>query len=224
MMMMTDPRLDRLVDFDPRSRNYPIRTLLGDAAPRSYTWPLDVVLDQGREGACVGFSVAHELRAIPLKVPGIDDDFAQRLYKRAQQLDPWPGEAYSGTSLLAGMKAAQEQGHFAEYRWAFNADDLAAAVSRTGPAVLGIAWHYDMYRPVRTDLSVPHSPFQVRPTGSVVGGHAILCRGYNVRADAFLLHNSWGASWGDQGRAWITRADLGALLANQGEAVVPVRR
>ncbi len=214
-----DPRLDRLTQFDPRSKAYPVRAILQTSTPRSYTWPLDIVLDQGREGACVGFSVAHELRAVPLKVPAVDTAMAMRLYKRAQQIDPWPGEDYSGTSVLAGVQAAQEQGHFVEYRWSFAIDDLAVAVSRTGPAILGIDWHDSMYRPTHRD-----GRWWVAPDGPVVGGHAILARGYSVKLDAFALHNSWGPDWGKNGVAWITRADLGALLDRGGEACIPVRR
>ena len=230
--VVDDPRLDRLVSFDERSRSYPVRTLLGAAQPRSYTWPLDIVLDQGSEGACVGFAVAHELRAVPAKVPVLDNADARKLYHRAQQIDEWPGGAYAGaspfyegTSVLAGIKAAQELGHLSEYRWAFNVDELATAVSRTGPAIIGINWHWDMYTPVRRDeWPVPHSPFWIRPTGPIVGGHAILVRGFNVRADAFCLHNSWGRGWGANGLAWISRTDLGNLLAANGEACIPVKR
>jgi hypothetical protein len=216
---MSDPRLDRLEEFDERSRSYAARDLLGTAQPRSYTWPCDTVLDQGREGACVGFSIAHELRAAPVKVAGIDDAFAQRLYKRAQVLDQWPGEDYSGTSVLAGMKAVQELGHISEYRWCFGVDDLALAVSRMGPAVLGVAWHESMYRP-----TVRGGRAWITRSGPVVGGHAIMCRGFNVKARAFALHNSWGRDWGRDGVAWISWDDMTALLADRGEAVIPVVR
>ena len=61
------PRVfDRLVQFDERSRAFPIRALIdADAKPRSYTWQCPVWLDQGTEGACVGFGVSHEAAARP---------------------------------------------------------------------------------------------------------------------------------------------------------------
>ncbi len=214
-----DRRLDRLKQHDPRSAAYPIRALLDTSEPRSYTWPLDVVLDQGREGACVGFSISHELRAKPRIVAGVTNATAQSLYKRAQELDPWPGSNYSGTSVLAGVKAAQEAGYYAEYRWASTADELAVAVSRRGPAVLGINWHESMYDPERRN-----DRHWLTLAGPVVGGHAILCRGYSVRLRAFCLHNSWGPRFGDSGRAWISHFDMAALLAADGEAVIPVVR
>lgn len=210
-----DPRLDRVQQFDERSRNYPVTAIIDKSQPRSYTWGCDIVLDQGREGACVGFSVAHELRAKPKVVGGVDQALAMRLYKRAQFLDPWPGENYSGTSVLAGIKAAQELGYIKEYRWAFGVDDLALAVSRKGPAILGIDWYMSMYSPQSGYISVG---------GQKVGGHAILCVGYSTKLDAFMLHNSWGERWGYRGRARISRADMDTLLRAGGEACIPILR
>lgn len=221
-----DPRLDRIVHYDERSRNFPVTAVIPQTEPRSYTWPLDITLDQGREGACVGFSIAHELRAKPKIVPGVDTALAMRIYKRAQFLDPWPGEQYSGTSVLAGVKAARELGHISEFRWAFGVDDLALAVSRKGPAILGIPWYRSMYRPtmVQHPLMKAPAPF-IQVGGEIVGGHAILCRGYNRRYRAFVLHNSWGLGWGNGGRAWITYDDMATLLRpGQGEAVIPILR
>jgi hypothetical protein len=58
--------LGRRTEFDPRSRNYPARTLLAVEPPRTNLWPLAEYLDQGSEGACVGFAWTHELLAEPV--------------------------------------------------------------------------------------------------------------------------------------------------------------
>lgn len=217
-----DPRLDRVEQFDERSRGYNVAELFGstEQALRSYTWRCEPVLDQGREGACVGFAWSHEMAARPKVVKGIDNTTAQALYKRAQQLDPWPGESYSGTSVLAGVKAAQEQGHFSEYRWAFNLHDLALAVGRKGPAVLGIPWFDSMY----STEHVVDGRHRVVVGGTKVGGHAILCNGFNKKRREFRLHNSWGEGWGQKGGAWIEWDSLQALMAMGGEACIPVIR
>lgn len=84
--------LTRLVQFDERSRNYPIRELVGSKTPRSYTWRCDATLDQGAAGACVGFAMTHELIARPKVVKGLDATFAkQKVYWEAQKIDPWAG-------------------------------------------------------------------------------------------------------------------------------------
>lgn len=56
------------------------------------------------------------------------------------------------------------------------------------------------------------------------GGHAILCNGVNVKSGLYRLHNSWGESWGVNGEAFISRADMATLLKRQGEACIPVKR
>jgi hypothetical protein len=217
-----DPRLDRLEQFDERSRSFPIRALLATTTPRSYTWAVPggvgQVLDQGREGACVGFAWAAERAARPVPRPTTDAD-ALAVYRAAQLVDEWPGEAYSGTSVLAGAKVAAQQGWLREYRWGFGLDDALAAISRHGPCVLGIPWYDSMYRP-----TIKSGRASITVSGSVVGGHAIVARGVSVKRCEVLLRNSWGPSWGIAGDAAISWDDLGTLLAADGECCVPVLR
>lgn len=232
-----DKRLDRIPEFDEKSRNYPATVGIEDNPFRSYTWSCSVYLDQGREGACVGFAWTHELAARP-KVVLRDASFALQIYRRAQQIDPWPGEDYSGTSVLAGIKAVQEitnsRGNslIREYRWAFGIQDVLKVIGYRGPVVLGIDWYYDMYSPDTNNF--------ITPTGEKVGGHAIVANGVKiVKLDSTLpatwdnldldksfvrLHNSWGSDYGDGGDAYITVADLDKLLRDGGEACVPVLR
>ncbi len=207
--------LDRVPQFDERSRQFPIRELLGARKPRSYTWPLSTFNDQGREGACVGFAWSHELAAAPVRVP-TDHTVATRIYREAQVVDEWPGEAYSGTSVLAGAKVVQGMGHMAEYRWAFGAQDVLDTVGSYGPCVLGMNWYEQMFR---TD---PNG--WLRVGGSVAGGHAIVCLGVNLRGEYVTLHNSWNKSWGVNGRARLSFADLDRLMREDGDACVPVVR
>jgi hypothetical protein len=230
--------LDRIPHFDPLSRNYPIRALIDSTKqPRSYTWGCDTYNDQGQEGACVGFAWSHELAARP-KVVSTDATVAQNIYHRAQQLDPWPGEDYEGTAVVAGAKAVQEmhnamnQSYLMEYRWAFDIDDLILAVAYKGPAVLGINWWSNMWNP--DDLGFLHVD------GQVMGGHAILARGFTARKidstlpmswenldrfkSYFTLHNSWGRGWGVGGTAKVRVQGMTKLLQDQGEACIPVLR
>jgi hypothetical protein len=173
-------------------------------------------LDQGNVGACVGFSWAAELAARPTVIAHITNDTGHLLYRRAQQLDQWPGESYEGSSVIAGAKAVTEAGYMTEYRWAFSLPDALEAIAYHGPCVLGIPWYSGM---MRTDANG-----YIRPTGSVVGGHAILVRGVSVKRQAVLLRNSWGADWSLRGDAWLLWSDLGRLLSEDGECCVPVRR
>jgi hypothetical protein len=201
---------------DPRSLNYRLTAADPGLLGRSRFWvPSRFVLDQGREGACVGHGVAHEAAASPVRVPRIDEAVAHAVYKRAQQLDPWPGEAYEGTSVLAGMKAGQERGWWSGYRWAMSMAELRAALEE-GPVVIGVEWRDGMYK-------APDGLLQ--PIGQVVGGHCILVTGYSAPRGAYRLRNSWGRSWGVNGSAYIAVDDLDRILFQAGgEAAVPVNR
>lgn len=218
-----DKRLDRLVHFDERSKAFPIRELIGDKQPRSYTWRLNTRLDQGSDGACVGFSWSHELAARPVEVPNITNATALQTYYRAQQLDEWEGGAYpgaspfyEGTSVLAGAKAVQETGHMKEYRWAFSLNDALLAIGYQGPGILGTWWYSDMFEPDEKGF--------VKPTGSRVGGHAIIVRGISVKGRYVRLSNSWGTNWGVGGDCFVTFEDFEKLLMDEGEFCIPVGR
>jgi hypothetical protein len=212
-----DRRLDRLPSFDERSKRFPIRALIGDPPLKPKRWTCLPRLDQGREGACCGFGWSHELAADPVRVK-VTDTTALAVYHRAQQLDEWPGEAYEGTSVLAGAKAVQEQGHLLEYRWAFSLDDVLATLSVHGPVVIGVDWHEGS---MQTDARG-----YITPTGPVMGGHCTLLRGLIRERGQWVCvgRNSWSERWGVKGDFKLAASDLEFLLANSGEAVVPVRR
>lgn len=210
-------RLDRVKFFDERSRNYPIRTTVGVRQPRSYTWRCNAQLDQGPDGACVGFGVTHELIARPAEVQGLTARYAKEVYWEAQKIDPWDGGSYpggypfyEGTSVLAGVKIVQKLGWIEEYRWAFGIEDLKLGVGYHGPAVIGINWYEGMF--------YPDSKGYIRPTGQVAGGHCVLVNAINVKEGRFTIHNSWGAGWGNNGECYITFADMAKLLNEDGEA------
>ncbi len=218
-----DRRLDRIQQFDERSRSFPIRAVVPDAL-RSISWPCRPRLDQGKEGACVGFSWSHELAAYPVQAPNINNATAQYFYREAQKVDEWPGEAYSGTSVLAGAKVALWLDYIAEYRWAFSIDEAVRAISHAGPVVLGIPWKDTMYDP-RPDGLLDCS-------GKVIGGHAILARGLRLRSrlagvdePVVRFRQSWGADWGvNRGDCFVRVSDLGDLLKDGGDCCVPLGR
>jgi hypothetical protein len=225
------PKLDWQPRFDPRSKNFPVRaTLRSSIRRRNKLWKVGPILDQGYEGACVGFGwtaealstpVAVRLHWMRVEVPRDPDKFARLVYRNAQRIDEWAGEDYEGTSVLAGAKAMKQFGLLREYRWAFNIEQVADAVLSKGPVVIGIPWYEGMYEAPNGVL---------RRSGALVGGHCLLVVGYHVAdpelggEDGFVLQNSWGASWGKNGLAKIKKSELAELLADDGEACVPVSR
>jgi hypothetical protein len=225
-----DSRLDRLPSFDPRSYAYSARALLaeevGDAKPplRSYTWQVGPVLDQGNEGACVGFSHSARVMSDPDRDRDIDNDYARQVYREAQRIDEWAGEDYEGTSVLAGAKVLAGRGEYVSYWWAFGIDDALRSIGHLGPNVLGINWLESMFDPRPSGL--------LEVSGRIAGGHAILARGVRLKArlpgeelkpiEVVRLRNSWGTGWGVNGDAYIRVDDLERLLNAEGDCCVPV--
>jgi hypothetical protein len=221
---------------DPRSREFPVRTALPARRLRRRLtrrssirwWASHHVLDQGAEGACVGFGWTQEAMAMPVRIhPDDPHEFARSVYSEAQFIDEWPGEAYEGTSVLAGAKIMQRHGYIDGYRWAFSIDDVIDALLYLGPVVIGIPWYESMYETRPSGL--------VEVGGRLVGGHCIVLVGYQSstwlpgesireRHEVFRWRNSWGKSYGKRGDGFVRRADLERLLADQGEACVPMGR
>jgi len=223
-------KLDWRPHHDNRSKDYPIRSLINQISfdLKRINWEEGTVLDQGREGACVGFAWMGELLAEP-KAPEVQPSealgnaIASSYYKRAKKIDQWPGEEYEGTSVLAGAKIMKEEGFIDSYRWCFGIEDIRDAVLTTGPVVIGIPWHSGMYSTGRGGL--------VKVSGSNVGGHALVITGYDPfmeingrRYEVFRWRNSWGSDYGVDGSGYIKYNDLEKLLKKSGEACVPIGR
>lgn len=218
--------LDRLKEFDERSDAYPMR-LLWTAAELpplvSKTWPLDVQLDQGSEGACVGFGFSHEAAAGPEIVHDVTNGYARDWYCRAQIKDPWPGGAcagnnspyYEGTSTLAGAKVGIDLGHYVSYLWAQSEEELARTVGNYGPVVIGVPWYKGM---METDANG-----YIWPADEVVGGHCIVVIGIDIENGHYILQNSWGPDWGVNGRCYLHRENMARLLDEDGDACVLTR-
>jgi hypothetical protein len=175
-----------------------------------------VVLDQGNEGSCVGHSIGHELIATPIPCPSVDHEYAYRIYKEAQKVDEWPGEDYEGTSVLAGLKVIKDLGWCDEFRWSFSHLDTELGIAYEGPGIAGTNWYTDM-------MNLDSEGF-IHPTGYNEGGHCYLYLGVDIEKKAFVIHNSWGESWGRNGRAFISFDDYEKLRVNEGEMAFLIGR
>lgn len=241
----TDPRLDRIPQFDELSRNFQVRALLEShprtvAKRRRYINP-GPTLDQGQDGACSGFSIAHGQEATPFKVRGIDDAKAKEWYFDNQKNDDWPGgeypgasPTYSGSSVLASMKTLVQLGLITEYRWIGAGSqslmaDLELSLKYVGPVHFGTDWYNSMFDPQ------PNGILTVDPSSGVAGGHAYCIHdwvskklpGTDKTATYVIMQQSWGTSWGTTrgkqgGFAYIKVEDAEQLLTSGGEGAVPI--
>ncbi len=214
------PKLDRIPHFDERSRHFPVRAVMPRTVERvKRIWPVTDVsfpLDQGAEGACVGFGWSGELSADPVRFD-TSNTTARELYEQARAIDRQMGNNWTeGASVLAGAKACVAQGKVGAYRWAFGIDDVIDTLVSTGPVVLGVNWHQSMYRTAAGGLVVVDGP--------IVGGHCILALGYwpahPTHGDVVVWLNSWGPGYGENGIGYISVAKLDQLLRAGGEACI----
>lgn len=222
---------DRFPSMDKRRQNFLAEEVIPSIDPFPKTWSSILTTDQGREGACVGHGITTDLLASPR--PDIAPTFQQanlfafRSYKRAQDLDPWSGNAYSGTSVDAGFQVARELGAIESWRNMYSAQQVRDALLQVGPVVLGVDWYDGMYDTRPSGL--------VKIDGSIVGGHCITIIGYhpgmrilgedwNARFEVFKWKNSWGNSYGKNGIGYIKAGDLQDLLVAGGDASVAMGR
>lgn len=206
---------------DPRSLRFTVADYFATARPlRTRTRLQYQYLDQGSEGACTGFGTAKALGQTPerVNVETATNAFARKIYHLAQREDEWPGEDYEGSSVLGAMKATKNMGWISAYYWATSLKQMQHAVCHLGSLVLGINWYEGMFN---TDAGG-----FIRPTGVLVGGHAICVGGVDLGRQAFILHNSWGRSWGGRGpapdgSAFLSFGDTERLvIGEQGEAAL----
>ena len=237
----SDIRLDRLVNFDEKSRAYDIAELDLNQTLRGRSWPLDnkVRIDQRRQGACVSFSWTNELlgQPVPIKFLSIEaaESFARMNYWEMQKIDPWQGGSYpgaspvyEGTDVLSGAKIMQKHGFIGEYRWAFNIDDVLRTLAHFGPVIFGTYWLNSMFEPRPSGL------LEVNPSQGDAGGHAYAGRGLIMQprlkgespriGPVVRVPNTWGPDWGINGECFIKVSDLEYLLNRDGECCIPVQR
>lgn len=217
---MTSPRrpvLDLQFHKDPQSRNFATRSIVAVTPRFKRVWTTRKdPLDQGDTGHCVGFACAGELAAKPTSY-AVQNTTGDKIFYAAQAIDQSEGRIYDdGATVLAGMKACQRAQYFSKYGWCFGKDDVINWLVRKGPVVLGINWYESMFHPVSGLLTVG---------GGLAGGHAIMANGYWPKhpqfGDVLVLTNSWGKSWGVNGRAYLPVEALDRLLKEDGEAAAP---
>lgn len=215
-----DSRLKRHVHHDSRSRHYafPTAGLTIQSAVHSRHIP---ILDQGQVGSCTGNAGIGNLGTdpiFPLLNPNVgkyrmDEDGAIALYSDAEVFDgdgPYPPQD-NGSSGLSIASVLKKAGIIPGYQHTFSLTDCLKALSVT-PVMLGIPWFEDMFS--------PDADGRLHITGALAGGHEIECREVDATLGRVWIDNSWGLSFGIQGRAYLTFNDLGALLSQQGDVTV----
>lgn len=200
--------------YSPDERDYPMRMALAIAGSKrvSRHWTTHQVFNQGQTNSCVGYAWKQFLLTTPLKTDagpsGLD------IYDCARLRDEWPNNdaaaADLGTTVRAGASCLTSFGRLKSYVFAQSLNDVVLWVLNRGPVVMGTAWHAAMFYPNQEGF--------VQPEGPIVGGHAWLLNGLDIRTGIATAVNSWGAGWGLHGRFKLSFEVLDYLLREHGEA------
>ena len=214
-----DKKLGRHINHDSRSLNYifhPKATTI-----TSVTHPRHIpILDQGQVGSCTGNAGIGALASDPIfasvtnsfKYP-LNETGAVHLYSDAEIIDgdgPYPPND-NGSSGLSIAKALKNTGLIASYQHIFDSNSALLALEQY-PILFGTYWYSSMF--------TPDSDGRVHPTGTIAGGHEIVSRQIDAPNQRIWFDNSWGTSWGVQGRFYLTFTDFNTLLLQQGDIIV----
>lgn len=203
------------------ARDWPVKKLAamvdqGEAVP--VAWESPTVLNQNGYRRCVGYCGAG-FKGCAQAAAGADatitDAEGDRLYRLCKILEGDP-EGEDGAYMRSIAQVLKSEGVINAYAFA-DYGEAAEWVQHRGPVMLGINWY-------RAGMDRPDAEGNIRVSGYVDGGHAILWRGDEQRPNTALLRNSWGAQWGVGGDCTISDADLQRLLGPEnGEAICAVR-
>lgn len=215
-------RLGRHINHDPHSLSY----LLAETDQVvSVSWPRHIpILDQGNLGSYTGNAETGALGtgplfdALPAAVRGqLDEGYAVGIYSDAEKIDGGAGypPEDQGSSGLSVAKVALNRGLISGYQHATSVAAAHTAI-QVGPFLVGSYW--------TTGMDNPTSEGIVTFTGTKRGGHEYLCREYDAARDLWWMDNSWGLSFGVQGRFAYDTPTFTALLAQYGDvtSLVPL--
>jgi hypothetical protein len=221
-----DPRLGRHVRHDSRSLRYRFVSATPAARLASVRHQVNVpILDQGNIGSCTGHAgtaVCGGEAYWPLLHDQLTGDaladhrWALALYGDATRLDPYQGSWEpddTGSDGLSIAKVLQSRGLVSGYQHATTLDDALGALALR-PVMVGTSWLNGMFDPAADG--------RLHVTGAVAGGHEYCLDELDAERERVWVRNSWGPTWGLEGRAWMTWADLGRLLADSGDVTVLV--
>lgn len=189
-----------------------------------------LILDQGQEGACTGFGLTAVINLLNLR-RGTGDfkASARMLYEMAKKHDEWPGEDYAGSSCRGAIRGWNNMGVCSDKGWPYVAGgaderltierarearqntlgayyrlrpeitDYHAAINETGAVYVSASVHRGWTAPQSADGNeLPRIKSGLKPSG----GHAFAIVGYV--SDGFIVQNSWGPDWGQDGFAvWL---------------------
>ena len=199
------------------------------------------VLSQDQLGSCTSNALAssHHFDQIKQNILNQMDPARLMIYYNERAMEGTINED-SGAMLRDGIKTLATYGVCSETMWPY---DVSQFTVKPTPACYESALNYKIVQYQRLVQSLVsfktclaqgypfvfgfsvYASFEgdtvaktgvmtmPEPNEECLGGHAVMCVGYDDARQCFIIMNSWGSSWGDQGffympYEYMTRTDL----------------
>jgi C1A family cysteine protease len=184
------------------------------------------VEDQGNLGSCTGNAIAEAIEMIDKK-NGKNTEISRMFIYYYERLLEGTVNYDSGAYIRDGIKACYTYGAPLESLWPYNISKFRTAPSSTAvqdaakrkvtlyekatdfnacinalangyPVVIGFTV-YSSFETGNWYYTTANMPYPNTRSERVLGGHAVLLVGYNNSTQRFIVKNSWGSNWGDNG-------------------------
>jgi C1A family cysteine protease len=216
------------------ARALPARVDLRSSFPASY--------NQGRLGSCTANAISGALQFLEGKEGSADPVMPSRLfiYFNERALEGTVGSD-SGAQIRDGIKTVAKRGFCSEEAWPYDIQKFAdkppercyraalkdrvseyLRLDHDAPVPLltclasgyAFVFGFSVYESFESPRVVATGVVPMPRMGErVLGGHAVVACGYDLKASRFIVRNSWGGSWGINGYctmpfAYLTNAFL----------------
>ncbi|WP_295448290.1 C1 family peptidase [uncultured Thiodictyon sp.] len=202
--------------------------------------------DQGQTNSCTANATAGAFEYLFKRHQGVNQDVSRLyIYYNARYVDDPDQIADEGATISNVIEGLKQYGACTEKTWTFdeasvNAEpepgaydegacfmvenaklvpvELAAwktALAAGNPIIFGLEL-FDSFDKHRKPGLVP-TPSGAEAARGTHAGHAMLCVGYSDPDEVFIVRNSWGTAWGDQGYCYIPYRYLMSPEYNDGD-------
>lgn len=187
------------------------------------------IFDQGELGSCTANASTAVLEYAEKKQGDKDWDRLSRLevYYRSRELEGTTGED-AGAELRDSFKVLGKWGAARERFWPYDISKFAVAppdslarsdryhraleyrsVASSATDMIGclnegfpFAFGFDVYESFYG--VTPSNPlYNPGPGEQYVGGHAVVCVGFSLARNAWIVRNSWSSDWGENGHFYV---------------------